>query len=383
MKILPQNLQRQLLLRTLGIFLLGNLILLTNQLFLTFSEILYEDLPLRFLWSISLLFLIFKSGFLLNSCYLLALLFFMAGLYEKNEIYIMKNMGIGEGKLFAWLALPSVFMSLLVGALVFYFSPISIAEINRIYSNGLTHQFQDIQEGSFDFSDSNSFRVQNDNLEIWSIYPDRTSYSIGKLDQDNQPYWDSGEFKIPLNDGRSLNWVDDGSVVDTKFAKAELSLYYANKFTSTVQSSSTWSLLKEELSRANIGSSKGSSKGASKRANIETREGIVRRVEIYERMAIFISSLLMLPLALVASRRQVRARSAKNVFAGLLAYFGYLILMFAAIGTIRSGGSPVYFWGVNIGSFVILLSMLIMPNLTHRMRGTSQPQAPRSLSEAN
>lgn len=359
MKILPQTLQRQLLIRTLGIFLLGNLMLLTNQLFLTFGEILYGDLPLRFLWNISLLFLIFKSGFLLSSCYLLALLFFIAGLYDKNEIYIMKNMGIGEGRLFAWLSLPSGFMSLIVGALVFYFSPISIAEIDRISSNGLVHQFQDIQEGSFDFSAGNSFRVKNDNLEIWSIYPEGTLYSIGELDKQNKPYWDSGQFKIPLNDGRTLDWLEDGAVVDTKFASAELGLHYANQMISSVQSSSSLELLKEELNAGNR----------------VTKQGIKRRVEIYERMAVFISSLLMLPLALVASRRQVRSRSARNVFSGLLAYFAYLILIFSCIGVIRGGGSAGYFWAVNLGSLSCLLSILLIPSLLTPKIATSNLSA--------
>lgn len=356
MKILPQLLQRQVLVRTLGIFFLGNLMLLTNQLFLTFNEILSGDLPLRFLWNTSMLFLIFKSGFLLTSCYLLALLFFMANLYDKNEIYIMKNMGIGEGSLFAWLSLPSLFVAAMVGALVFYLSPISIAAIDRIYANGLVHQFQDIQEGNFDFSDSNSFRVRDDNLEVWSIYADRTTYAVGKLDEDKRPHWDAGRFNIPINQGRLLNWAEDGSVVDTKFTSAEIGLNYVKQLTSSVQSSSSWELIHDELSATNR----------------NTKDGIRRRVEIYERTAIFISSLLVLPLVLVSSRRQVRSKAAKNVFLGLLVYFGYLILIFSSIGSIRGGGTALYFWLINAGSVITLLSMLLSPYINQIMHRSQQ-----------
>ncbi len=346
MKILPQFLHKQVLIRTLGIFLLGNMMLFTNQLLLTFGEILDGDLSLIFLWNISMLFLIFKSGFLLSSCYLLALLFFMAKLYEKNEIYIMKNIGIGEGKLFFWLSLPSAFISLIVGVLVFYFAPISTAEIDKIYSNGLSHKFQNLGEGDFDFSDSYSFRITDNNLEIWSIHPEQTLYNTGKLDEDNPPHWEAGSFKIPLNAGRSLSWSDDGSVVETNFATADINLYSdsrARRLISSVQSAPSLDLLQEELSRSNR----------------DTKEGIRRRVEFYERLVVFISSLFMLPLALAVSRRKARSGASRNVFLGLLMYFGYLVLIFSSVGIIRNGGSAWAFWISNLAFITAIIASLM------------------------
>lgn len=325
--------------------------LMTNQLTLTLQDIVNGQVSLNLLWNIVSLFLIYQSGFLLNTCYLLALLFFLASIYSNNEIYVMKNLGIGDGKLFAWLSVPAIFIATIIASLVFYLAPISRAQIQEIYGNQFIYKFENLQEGKTEFIDGNSFSVKDNKLEILSVEHDASYYTIGGLDPINKPYWSNGFVKVPLFGGKSLIWSDQGDVTITYFDVSEVNIRLDQKTANSYKSLPTAELLQREL------------RGYDR----TNREDIKLRVELYERMAIFITSLFILPLALVASRRQARSTPAMNIFRGLLTYFVYLILIVVTVDIIRSGGSVAPFWLLHLVFNGTIIAMLVVPELWQRI----------------
>ena len=349
MNVITRLLHFQVLARTLAIFLLGNLILISWQIALTLEDIAAGKLDLDFLWQVTLLLLITDGGFILNICYLLTLLFLLAGLYTHNEIYIMKNLGIGDMGTLRILLVPSLFIVVLVGALEFYLAPKSATQIETIYSNKLASKFQDLDESSFDFGGSTSYRMQDGMLEIWkvgehSVAHTRASFTP-KLPVEGEP------LHLPLRDGQVFVWADSGAFRQSEFEQAEIGLEQELKFNKDAETLDSMELLREEF---------GAEAGPQATPDPERRE------ELYKRISIVFSSFLVLPLALVASRRGKRASSTACVIGGLSVYFVYLVLMVVAIGILGNGGSSWFLWTAHLGGLAVAFFALLLPDLRGR-----------------
>ena len=350
MNILMQFLHIRVMSRTLAIFALGCLILLTIQLYTALHDIVNGKLSLDLLWQIVSLFIIHQSGFLLNICYLLALLFLLAGLYSNNEIYIIKNLGIGDGKLFAWLLIPSGVVCLSVGVAVFYLAPVSMGQIDRIYSTNAIYSIESLGDGARESSEDTSLRLIDNLLEIWHIKDGRSFYSYGKFDGNNRPAWEDGSVKVPLTDGKVLSWEEENSFSETSFSSLEFYLNIDTPRSYEFKSVPTLQLIESELEGFNLGNS----------------EELRLRVELYERLAIFIASLFILPWALVATRQQTRKSTGMNVFRGMLGFIFYMILQVIGIDIIRNGGSASYFWSITILLYSIIFILIAAPGLTRK-----------------
>ena len=339
MKILSQFLQIQALSRTLGIFLLGNMMLLGTQLTVTLRDISDGKLELNYLWGVISLALISQSGFLFGACYFLSLLFLLANLYNQNEIYAMCNIGVSDKRLFAWLFIPTGFVAASVGILVFSLTPLSVAQIDNIYSSQLLHKIDNIQDGSTEFIDNIAFRVRGEHLEIWRINKEATEFKTGILGGETKISSQDGLVQIPFSKGKIINWRDNDSVLQTDFSEAIFNIQLGFTLSSPVQAKPTMQLYQGSPDD---------------------------RAELYQRIAMFLSPFTALPLALLCSRRRVRSAKFINIFSGILLYFFYLILIISSIGIIRNGGDALFFWLIQGAFNAIIIALLFSPNLLWR-----------------
>ncbi len=344
MRILSQFLQIQALSRTLGIFLLGNMMLLGTQLTITLRDISDGSLELNYLWGIMSLALISQSGFLFGACYFLSLLFLLANLYNQNEIYAMCNIGVSDKRLFAWLAIPSGVVAAAVGTLVFYLTPLSVAQIDNIYSTQLLHKINNLKDNSAEFIDNMAFRVRGEQLEIWRINDEGTEFKTGTLGGETKISAQDGLVQIPFFSGKIINWRDDNSVLQSDFSAAIFNVRLGFVFSSPVQAKPTM-----QLAQGNPDD----------------------RAELYQRIAMFLSPLTALPLALLCSRRRVRSTKFTNIFSGILLYFIYLTLVISSISIIRNGGDSLFFWLIQGAFNAIIIALLFSPNLLWRFKFTN------------
>ncbi len=345
MRILSQFLQIQALSRTLGVFLLGNMMLLGTQLTVTLRDISDGRLELNYLWGVISLALISQSGFLFGACYFLSLLFLLANLYNQNEIYAMCNIGVSDKRLFAWLSIPTGVVAAAVGVLVFSLTPLSVAQIDNIYSSQLLHKIDNLKDGSTEFIDNAAFRVRGKHLEIWRINKEVTEFKRGILDGEAKISSQDGRVYIPFLKGKIINWKDDNSVLQTDFSEAIFNVRLGFALSSPVQAKPTMQLYQGSPDD---------------------------RAELYQRIAMFLSSLTALPLAMVCSRRKMRSAKFISVFSGILLYFFYLILVISSIGIIRNGGDALFFWLIQGIFNTIIIALLLSPNLLWRFNFTNK-----------
>lgn len=341
MSILCQFLQINVITRTLSIFLLVNLILLGTQLTLTLEDISKGVLELNYLWGVIPLALISQSGFLLGVCYFFSLLSILASLYSNNEIYAIRNLGINEARLFIWLIAPSLLVAVAIGITVFYLKPISISQIENIYSTQLLRQINELKLGQESFFGNTAFKVQEGKLDIWRVEHSKTYYNRAFIDEENNVTIKESWVQIPLKDGRVISWQDDGSILTNDFSSAIYNIKSGFNLVNKAPAKPTKNLISGDF---------------------------IDKAELYQRIGIFLSPFTGLFLALLFSRCKPRSVHNANIFGGVVLYFFYFGLIILGLSIIKNSGSSFAFWLIQgLFNFTILF-LLVLPKLLWHFR---------------
>lgn len=317
MRILFHLIQFQLITRVVAIYVLATIMIASSHLTLLLQETLKGELLADAMLAGLLFAIVEQSGLLLAISYFLGLFFFLNQLYERHEMDIVFNLGVGERRLFLWLTPPMLLFSLIVGLLVFYMAPFSAAQLDNIYGSQIVRKIEQLGPGETEFVAGMALRTDGAYVRLVRIEDTAIELVEGRLDY--RPRLEPSQVLLQLSNGRVFHW-EEPALAETQFAEAEFYIPYQSPVPSST-------LLSGD------------------------------RRELYQRLAIFLSIPVSLPLALVCSRRRVRAPAYINSFLSIIVYFFYLFAIIASIGLVPSGNIAI-FWLIQ-GSFFTLLVVLL------------------------
>ncbi len=318
MKILFHLIQFQLVSRVVAIYLLAIIMIASSHL----TGLLQETLQGKLLADAMLVSFLFaiveQSGLLLAISYFLGLFFFLNQLYERNEMDIVFNFGVGEGRLFLWLIPPTLLFSLITGLLVFYIAPFSETQLDNIYGSQIVHKIERLGPEETEFLGDMALRTHGSHFQLLRVEDDAIEVVEGLLD--DKPQIEDSQVVLELKDGRLFQWQGQ-DLGETEFSAAQFYVPYQLQLSSF----SPFSSLAES--------------------------------EFYKRLAVLLSIPVSLPLALVCSRRRIRGSAFIGSFLSIIVYFCYLFAVIASIGLVRND-SAVVFWLIQ-GLFFVLLMVLL------------------------
>lgn len=306
------------------------------------QEVLDGSLLINAMFISLLLIIIEQSGLLLAISYFLSLLSTLSQLHTRNEMHIIFSLGVSESRLFFWLVLPTVLLSFVVGALVFYITPLSAFQLNHLYGTQVVHRMQRIDVNESEFSNNVAVRVNDRVFQLLRVEDDLVETIEGRIAK--VPELSDSQVILSLERGFLLKWTMDESI-RTRFMEGKFHIPYRLRLVASVSAASTLSLWSG---------------------------GRREHGELYQRIAIFLSIPFSLPLALVATRRRVRAGMILRTFFGIFVYFLYLIGVIASIGLVRSSDNIIPFWLIQasfFGVFIVsLFSSAVFPLRLRRLR---------------
>lgn len=318
MKILFHLIQFQLISRVVAIFLLAVIMIASGHL----TGLLQETLQGKLLADAMLVSFLFamveQSGLLLAISYFLGLFFFLNQLYERNEMDIVFNFGVGERRLFLWLIPPTLLFSFITGLLVFYIAPFSETQLDNIYGSQITRKIEQLGPKETEFLADMALRTDGPYFQLLRVEGDTIEVVEGLLD--GKPQIENSRVLLELKDGRLFHW-EGQDLGETEFSAAQFYIPYQLQLSSLP-------------SFTPLGDS-----------------------EFYKRLAILLSIPVSLPLALVCSRRRIRSSAFVNSFLSIIVYFCYLFAVIASIGLMRNDSAAV-FWLIQ-GFFFFLLMVLL------------------------
>ena len=280
--------------RVLAIYLLSVVIVASTHFTVVLQQVLQGQLIADTMLTSLLLAIIEQSGLLLAISYFLGQFFALRQLYARNEMDVVFNFGVSEGRLFFWLIPPTLLFSLIVGLLVFYITPFSAAQLNSLYGTQVLHKIERISDKGTEFSRDLTLRAHAPYFQLLKVEDALIEVVEGKLNK--KPQVENSQVVLQLQDGYLLQWRrEDFSQI--RFRSGQFFIPYSLEISSSSAAMTTSALLER------------GDKG-----------------ELYQRIAIFLSVPLSLPLALVCSRRRVRASGFMRAFLGIIVYFFYLVV---------------------------------------------------------
>ncbi len=320
-------------------------ILLANTGLRLIEDVNEGDIPSFFLIELLALKLLQYSPIIIPLSLFFGIIISLNRLYVSNEMIIMKLNGFSNYELANILSKLILSITLVMIVLKFILSPLAVEYRSKI-EHQITHEqkIYSLKEGSFNISNDKSKVVYINNKkrsEPANIFIKSSSNSTTRIDiSSGVTSKGNNSNLISLDDGVSYVFNPDGSFSSTKYVTQDMILVdkipqYSN---SDIEAMSLVELFDLDGASANR--------------------------EIFKRVSIIISSLILGYLAIPLSNYAKRNDKYRNIFIGIIIYFSYIIL----INLIAASTSDVI--DLTLSAFLLhsayIYLMLLFYKNTHR-----------------